>query len=132
MAAPKIHVVGLKQLRSALRAIDTSLPREINAALREAVQPIATDARASAPHLTGALARSVRAGATARGAFISARAPHAAIHEFGGTIHFLTRRAQIRIRPQPYIRPAIDAGTDNAIDRIGDHVDALTQRHGFR
>jgi HK97 gp10 family phage protein len=132
MAAPKVHVVGLRELRSALRAIDTTLPREINAALREAVQPIASDARSSAPHLTGALARSVRAGATARGAFIGARAQHAGIHEFGGTIRFLTRRAQIRIRPQPYIRPAVEAGTDDAIERIGDHVDALTQRHGFR
>ncbi len=132
MAGPKVHVVGLKQLRSALRAIDTSLPREINAALREAVQPIASDARSAAPHLTGALARSVRAGATARGAFIAARAPYSGIHEFGGTIRFLTRRGQIRITAQPYIRPAIAAGTDEAIDRIGDHVDALAARHGFK
>ena len=132
MATPKVHVVGLKQLRSALRAVDANLPREINAALREAVLPIASDARTGAPHLTGALARSVRAGATARGAYIGARAPHAAVHEFGGTIRFLTRRGQIRIRPQPYIRPAIDAGTDDAIDRIGDHVDALAARHGLR
>lgn len=132
MAAPKVHVVGLRELRSALRAIDTSLPREINAALREAVLPIASHARADAPHLSGALARSVRAGATARGAFIGARAPHAGVHEFGGIIRFITRRGQIRIRPQPYIRPAIAAGTDDAIERIGDHVDALTRRHGFR
>src|SRR5262245_58300761 len=104
MTAPKVHVVGLKQLRSALRAIDTSLPREINAALREAVQPIAYDASTRAPRRTGRLARSVRAGATARGAYIGARVPYAAVHEFGGTTRFLSRRGQIRIRPQPYIR----------------------------
>jgi len=41
------------------------------------------------------VARSVRAGATAKGAFIGARAPHADVHEFGGTIRFLTRRMEI-------------------------------------
>jgi phage gpG-like protein len=132
MTRPKIEVRGLRELRSALKAIDPALQREVNRALRDAVRPMATDARREAPKLRGALARSVRAGATAKGAFIGARAPHAGIHEFGGTIRFITRRAEIRIDAQPYLRPAVARGTDDAIDAIGDAVDDLAKRHGFR
>lgn len=132
MAKPRVHVSGLRELRAALKAIDPKLQREVNRALRDAVRPMATQARHDAPKLRGALARSVRAGATAKGAFIGARAPHAGVHEFGGTIRFLTRRAQIRIRPQPYLRPAVTRGVDDAIDAIGDAIDELTARHGFR
>jgi HK97 gp10 family phage protein len=132
MARPDVHIVGLRELRAALRAIDPKLQREVNRALRDAVTPMASEARREAPKRRGVLARSVRAGATAKGAFIGARAPHAGIHEFGGTIRFLTRRAQIRIKAQPYLRPAVSRGTDDAIDRIGDAIDELTARHGFR
>ena len=132
MARPGVHVGGLRELRRALKAIDPALAREVNRALRDAVQPMAAEARRDAPKLRGVLARSIRAGATGKGAFLRARAPHAGIHEFGGTIRFLTRRAQIRIKAQPYIRPAIARGTDDAIDRIGDAVDDLVSRHGFR
>lgn len=132
MAKPRVQVAGLRELRSALKAIDPKLQREVNRALRDAVQPMAADARREAPKLRGALARSVRAGAYAKGAFIGARAPHAGVHEFGGTIRFITRRRQIRIRPQPYLRPAVARGTEEAVDRIGDAIDALTARHGFR
>lgn len=132
MAKPRVHVSGLRDLRSALKAIDPKLQREVNRALRDAVQPMAGEAKREAPKLRGALARSVRAGATAKGAFIGARAPHAGVHEFGGTIRFITRRAQIRIDAQPYLRPAVVRGADDAIDRISDAIDELTARHGFR
>ena len=132
MARPDVHIVGLRELRAALRAIDPKLQREVNRALRDAVTPMASEARREAPKRRGVLARSVRTGATAKGAFIGARAPHAGIHEFGGTIRFLTRHVQIRIHAQPYLRPAVARGTDDAIDAIGDAIDELAGRHGFR
>jgi phage gpG-like protein len=127
-----VEVKGLRELRSALKAIDPALPRAINSALREAVQPIATDARSEAPYRRGALRSSVRAGATAKGAFIGARAAYAGVHEYGGTIRFLTRAGEIHIAAQPYLRPSIERGADGAIDRVGDAIDDLTARHGFR
>lgn len=129
---PHVEIRGLRELRAALKAIDPKLAREVNAALRRAVEPAAADARRHAPHLRGQLQRSIRAGGSARGAVIGARAPHAGVQEFGGTIRFPQRGFEITLRAQPFLRPAAARGADDAIEAIGDAVDKLASAHGFK
>jgi HK97 gp10 family phage protein len=128
---PTVEIKGLRELRSALKAIDPKLVREANKALGDAVLPVATDARDDAPFRRGALRRSIRAGSTGKGAFIGAKAPHAGVHEYGGTISFTHRAGEIHIAAQPFIRPAIERNTDQMVEAVGDAIDALTARHGF-
>jgi HK97 gp10 family phage protein len=127
-----VQIEGLKELRRAMRAMDAGIVKEVNAVLREAVQPIAADAASHAPYAEGKLRSSVRAGATAKGAFIRSRAEYAGVQEFGGTIRFTNRQRSIHIKPQPYMWPAAKRGTDGAVDRVGDALDRLTTAHGFR
>jgi HK97 gp10 family phage protein len=131
-AAVAVEIKGLRELRAALKAIDPKLLREANVALRDAVQPIAADAKTRAPFLSGVLSQSVRAGATGKGAFIGAGAVYAGIQEFGGTIKFATKAGELTIKPQPFLWPAITSGADDVVDRVGDAIDRLAAHEGFR
>src|SRR5919109_951692 len=129
---PSIEIKGLRELRAALKAMGPALAREVNAALREALEPMAADARSDAPVLRGELRKSIRAGGSSKGAFIGARAPHAGVQEFGGTIRFPTRGFSLTLEAQPFLRPAAEQRTDEAIERIGERFESLASRHGFK
>lgn len=96
MAAQKIEVHGLRELRAALKAAEGRSPKEIQQANKDAAEIVASTARRRfhrGPHQGGGIvlpaADSVKAQATSgRGivAFGGQRSPHAPVRNFGGTI----------------------------------------------
>lgn len=85
-----VVTTGLRQVRRGLGVIDKQLPKDLRAALKTRVaEPIAAAARPKVPVRSGRAQRSVRAGATAKGADVrggGARAVHFGWLDFGGTI----------------------------------------------
>ncbi len=130
-APDPIKVEGLNETRRALLAIDKGSAKAIKSATRPAAQIVAREAIRNAPVFPGPprttwrIKDSIKVSATQTGAgirFGGPKAPHAFVHEFGGTIR---RRGGERgsarqrrrtgagdggrtvIREQPYLYPAI-------------------------
>jgi hypothetical protein len=87
---PTVDVVGLRALvRDANRLCDDAGPlnKALSAAGKQAVEPVAAQARSSYPQVSGRLAGSVRASGTRSGAAVrvgSAALPYAGPVDFGG------------------------------------------------
>jgi hypothetical protein len=83
--AAEFEVEGGKELRRSLKQVEDGL-KDLKAVHAEVGGIVADEARATAPTLTGALAGSVRPGATLRGAVIragGARVPYAGVIHWG-------------------------------------------------
>lgn len=84
-----IRVVGLADLRKALRQIEQTLPRELGAGLAEAAAIVADAARPKVPRRSGAAQASIKVrkkqGAAAL-AVGGAKAPYYPWLDFGGTV----------------------------------------------
>jgi len=119
-----IRIEGLTDLRRDLKAIDKGLPRELNKATREAMAPVARRASTLAPKDSGQLASSLRPFSTAKRAGIRSRLPYA------GPVHW--GWAARGIEPNPFAVRAAEDELDNVVDAIGDAIDDLARRHGFR
>lgn len=87
-------------------------------------------AQALAPRRTGQLAASIRPFATARGAGVRSRLPYAGLVHYGGTIR--PRGVPITFRASLFADRAAEESMDRYVDELGDAVDALAARHGFR
>jgi HK97 gp10 family phage protein len=92
---------------------------------------IAAEARRNAPVLTGALRKSigvrsdrgfVRAGSDTRQAFVTARARHAGLVEYGTA----------KMSPQPYLRPAADEKAAEALDKLGENLGKGLEREALK
>lgn len=117
-----VRIEGLRDLRRDLRAMDRALPKQLNASLRAAMKPVIGAARA--PHLTGRLAASLRPFATARAAGVRSSLPYAA------PIHWGWPRRNIKA--QPFISEAAESRMDAIIDEVGDGIEDLAKRNGWR
>ena len=98
--AARLEVTGGRELRKTLKAATGDL-KDMRAANLKAAQVVLPRALALVPRRSGALARTIRAGATARAAVIragSARVPYANVQEWGWARH--------NIPSQPYLTPA--------------------------
>jgi|SRR5215471_18764 len=91
-AAPVVGIVGMAALRRDLARMSTDvsgpLYREIKAAGKAAVEPVAARTRSTVPHQSGTLAGSVRTSGTRTGGSVrmgSARVAYAGWIDFGGT-----------------------------------------------
>lgn len=106
MAAPAVvGIVGMAALRRDLKTLSTDvtgpLYKEIRAAGKAAVEPVAALTRDRLPHATGTLAGTVRSSGTKTGGAVrvgSAARPYAGWIEFGGS------------RPDGSSRPYIATG----------------------
>lgn len=89
LAQPGIEVVGLAELRRALRASGSGLTRELPKALRLAGKPPLDKARSlagrtsSSPRSTGALQRSYKIRTAGTSAFLASSVPYGAGAEWG-------------------------------------------------
>lgn len=122
--ADAIRVEGLAALRKDLRQMQPDARKEVTRALKEGASVVATSARPLAPKRTGRLAASYRAGAAGNTAFVRSRLPYAAVQEFGW-------RAR-GIRPQPAVTRALDLKEDSIVDAVGDALDGVAGRNGWR
>lgn len=122
-----VQIEGLTELRRDLKAIDKKLPRELTKAQRKALESTAKKAAALAPKRTGKLAASIRPFATAKTAGLRSRLPYAAV------IHWGSRSSNpAEIKGRPFASKAVEADLDRVVEAMGDAVDDLARRHGFR
>lgn len=128
--ADTVRISGLADLRRDLRAIGAkSAGRGLTKALRAGAEEVAVAARPRAPHRTGALAASYRAGAAGKNAYVRSRLPYAAVHEFGGTIS--PKGSPITIRASGAVTGALRDKEDAIVDRVADAIDKLAVQHGW-
>lgn len=133
MAGPPVRVKGLKELRRDLKQIDKGLTKEVTKAQKSAAGPAARRASQLAPRGDTAkpnLADSVRPFASGTRAGIRINQPYAGVQNFGGSIR--PRGTPITIRATGFATKAVEESMDDFIDDLGDNIDALAVRHGFR
>lgn len=128
--ADAVHIDGLADLRRDLRKMQPEARKEVTRALRAGAVVVAAAARPLAARRTGRLASGFRPGASGNTAFVRNPVPYAAVHEFGGTIS--PRGAPITIRPQPAVTRALDLSADAVVEKVGDGLDSVVSRHGWR
>ncbi|MGL5934599.1 MAG: HK97-gp10 family putative phage morphogenesis protein [Cetobacterium sp.] len=128
MARSWVKVHGLRECEKALSELPRATAKNVaSRVLLKAAKPIAANAKTMAPDdpATGGfdLHTTIRAGKkTTRGAkhrkespvevYVGPRARHQHLLEFG----------TIKMSAQPYMRPAWDAGKDDALDTIADEI----------
>lgn len=126
----RIGVEGLAKLRRDLRRMQPEALKEVRVALKEGAGIVAKASGPFAHHRSGALAASFRPGTGGNTAFVRSRLPYAAVHEYGGTI--APRGTPITIAANPAVHRAFDQTTDRVIDVIGDGIENVARRNGWR
>lgn len=121
-----VRVEGLKTLRSDLRAISKAAPREVGKATKDAAtKRIVPTARREAPKgATGRLA--ARTVAAARGDKTLIRNPL----PYANPIHWgWPKRA---IKPRTFITAAVEEESEAWAEDIGDALEQVARKHGFK
>ena len=122
-----IKIEGLASVQRQLRKLSDDVDYQaaeflaVNKAIASAV---AGDSKAFVPVLSGALAASVREGATKKSARVKAGGRGV---DYAGPIHF--GWPDRRIKPQPFFYDAIDRRRDEIKERYEKLVDALIKKH---
>lgn len=121
---PGVYAVGLKELRRDLKAIDNALPRELSKQLKQELGPVLADAKALTPVRTGRLRDSLRVSTRGNRAFITSRLPYANPQHWGWPSR--------HIHGSRFAEKAIERNKDNITDGLGDAIDSVSRRHGFK
>ena len=140
MAEP-VAIPGLARFRADLRAVNRQFPAQFRKAEAEAAKIIAEEARGRAPHGTRPLPanrkvrladaiRPIPSGNSFYVGATAARAPHANVNHWGGTIH--PRGVPIHFKRRPFVIEAFDAKRDRFVDLLAEEIDNLASRHGWR
>lgn len=82
-SSPGVYVIGLNECRADMKRALAAYPRKLTAAIRMVGLPIAGRAAAKVPHVTGALAGSIRPGVRGTTGYIRVSAPYAGGAEWG-------------------------------------------------
>lgn len=130
-----VLVEGVKDLRRDLRAIDKALPKELTKALKAAAEEVLPTARALAPKRSGRLASSLRASGAGNKASIRSPLPYANVQHWGGSVgrgRVGGRGGSTHINPTKFIVRAVDRHHEDVVDRLGDEIEALAERHGWK
>jgi hypothetical protein len=129
--ADAVRVEGLAALRKDLRKLEHSdQAREVTKALKEGAGLVATTARPFTARSTGKLAAGWRAGTAGNTAFVRNRVPYAGVQEFGGTIR--PKGAPVKIKAHPAATRALEDKEERIVDLVGDAIDVLAAKHGWR
>ena len=122
---PGVTTEGIRDLQRDLRAIDKKLPRELNKGLREGLEKtVVPRAKQLAPVRSGRLRESIRAGGGGSKLYVRSALPYA------GAIHWGWPARNIR--RNPFIEQAVEERLDDVVEVMGDTVEELARRHGFR
>lgn len=120
-----VRVEGLRSLRSDLRAISRGADRELGRATKEvANRVIVPTARREAPRVTGRLAARTVAGVRGDKTVIRNPLPYAAPIHWGWPGR--------GIEPSPFIPDAVEQHSEEWTEELGDAIDTLARRYGFR
>jgi len=124
-----VRVDGLREFRRDLRKVDREADKELRKNIRDSVFKMASAAAAMAPRQSGALAKSIRPYVSGARASIGSRLPYAGVVHFGGTIE--PRGVEIRFPATEFISKAVDRGTDELVEDIGDGIERAAIRAGW-
>src|SRR5881275_3315528 len=130
-----INVEGQAELRKALAAIDRGFGREINQAIKHGLEKTVPVAAGLAPHKTGRLAASLKAGAAGNRSFIRSRLPYANVIHWGGNVpnqRSTSTRPKRHFEASLFAERAISSRAEQIVDEVGDQLDRLATRHGFK
>lgn len=105
-------IEGLNKMLRALEQLDAEAKQRFKAAGKWAGEEVAKEARTLVPVRSGRLQKSIKSGATGRGATV--RAGRGAV-PYAGPIHFGWGRRNIR--PQPFLYNAADRRVDEVVDQ---------------
>lgn len=132
-----VKTEGLGKLNRDLGKIDRDLRKDSVGRLREVAKKVRGDARSLAPKGTAPktpgvphLAQSLRYSASNRGAAITSAAPHAPVWNYGGTIR--PSGSPIEIPRTQFMGRAVAKNTRHIEDELGELVESLARRNGFR
>lgn len=128
--ADAVRIEGLADIQRDLRRAAPEVKREVTRSLKEGARVVATAAGPFTARKTGEMARGWRAGASGNAAFVRNRHPGAGVQEFGGVIR--PKGAPITIRPQPAVTRALSLKEDSIVERVGDALDGVFARAGWR
>ncbi len=122
-----VRIEGLASVQRQLRKLSDDVDYQANEFLstnKAIASAVAGDAKAFVPVLSGALAASLREGATKKSARVKAGGGGIA---YAGPIHFGWPAR--RIAPQPFFYDAIDRRRDEITKRYEDLVDTLIKKY---
>lgn len=133
-----IRTEGLNALNRSLGKIDKELKRESVRHLRDTATKVAGTAGGFAPKGTRPLppgrkvrlADSFKGAANQRGGSVYSNLPQAPVFEHGGTI--APKGAPITIRKAGMVEKAIQHDARDIAEAVGDLLDKIGYRHGFR
>lgn len=133
-----VKTKGLGALNRSLGKIDKALKRDAVKHLRETAKDVAGTAGSLAPRGTRPLPRgrtvrladSYKGAANQRGGSVYSNLPQAPVFEYGGTI--APRGVPITIRKHRVVGFAIQREAPRIEEEIGDLLDRIARRNGFR
>lgn len=129
-----VQVEGLNDLRKALKTTDAELATELRLVLKGAAEIVAVRARSLAPHRSGALAASIKAGTSGSSALVRSNLPYANVIHWGGTTgpgHSRGHAGATTIKPSLFISHAIEQTDRAVVDEVQAGLDRLITRAGW-
>lgn len=118
-----VKVTGLKELIAALHVSAIQMPDDVGSVNKSAAASLVPAARGLTPYRSGALAGSIRAGASQRKGVIragSATVPYAAVIHWGWPRH--------HIAANPFLTNAVKANVDTIRELYVDELQNLLDR----
>lgn len=154
MPVATVNIIGLSELRRALRKMDRESVRALNAGLKGAVQPLVPQIAATVPTSTGRARSSVRVTSSGGTVWLKgggARVPYFGWLDFGGQLpgHRPRRKKAMmwsgaqhpsasaggayrtEIRSGRYIYPGAERHAEEATERTAIIFDGVARRAGF-
>ena len=125
MLKPKVDVEGQKELRKALKQVESGIS-DLKGVHGQAAEVVAVQARSLVPKRTGLLESTIRAAGQAAGGVV--RSGTAAVR-YAGPIHF--GWAEHGIEPSPFLYDALDMRATEVLDLYEKQVNDLIRLHGL-
>jgi phage gpG-like protein len=128
--ADAVRVEGLGDFIADVRSMQPHVRKEIPKALKEGAKLVQRTGRPYVARKSGGLAADWRIGGGGKAVYLRNRKPYAGVIEFGGAIS--PKGTQFQISAQPSMTRALDEKQEQIVDAVGDALEAVAVRHGWR
>lgn len=119
---PTVRIEGAKELRKALKQIDSALPKEMTRIHREVAEPVADRAGMKVPRRSGKLAGSLKPAGTTTAARVQAGSGSV---PYAGPIHYGWHERNIE--PQPFLVSALEDSETKVLDIYDRLIEVLIE-----
>lgn len=136
MASPdvEVKVVGLVELRKALKQVSTELPKEMKTGFKAIAQSIASGAQDKMPSISGKAKGSIKPRASASGASIvfgGSAAPYEPFLDFGGKVGRNKSVVRPFIKEGRYLYPTIKEKNTEIMEAVDKLITKVAESAGF-